>query len=97
MSIRELSKRLMLLHRYGKNGNSVPHFSDFLYLKITIRISYKYIQVKVPSQVYFGSPSIALFNDNRTISIFDQILLIFFNWEVTPILALKGLVSRHQS
>ena len=37
--------------------------------------------------VYFGSPSIALFNGNHTILIYDQILLIFINWEVTPIFA----------
>ena len=44
-------------------------------IKITTRISYKYKQVKEPSMVYFGSPSIALFNGNHTISICDQILL----------------------
>ena len=60
-------------------------------------MSYKYRQAKVPNQVYFGSPSIALFNGNRTISICDQILKIFLNWEVAPIFALKGSVSRHQS
>ena len=42
-----------------KIGNNVPHFSDFLHLKITIRISYKYKQINVPKLVYFGSPSIA--------------------------------------
>ena len=50
---------------------------------------YKYKQVKVPNLVYFWSPSIALFNSNRTISINDQILLILFNWEVTAIFALN--------
>ena len=34
----KLSKRLMTLHHYGKIGNNVPHFSDFLHLKITIHI-----------------------------------------------------------
>ena len=47
--------------------------------------------------VYFWSPSIALFNVNRTTSINDQNLLIYFNWEVTPIFALKGSAYRHQS
>ena len=42
VSANKLSKHLMPLHCYGKNGNNVPHFLDFLHLKITIRISYKY-------------------------------------------------------
>ena len=33
----------------------------------------------MPNLVYFGSPSIAIFNGNRPLSINDQILLIFFN------------------
>ena len=53
MSIGKLSKRLMALHHYGKIGNNVPHFSDFLHLKITIHISYTYKQIKVPNRVYF--------------------------------------------
>ena len=62
MSTIMLSKRLMSSHCYGKIGNNVPHFSDFLHLKITIRISYKFKQIKVPNLVYFGSPGIATFN-----------------------------------
>ena len=31
MSASKLSKRLMQLHCYGKTGNNVPHFSDFLH------------------------------------------------------------------
>ena len=73
MSTGKLSKRLMALHHYRKIGNNVPHFSDFLYLKFTIHISYKYKQIKVPNLVYFGIPSIALHNDNSTISINLQI------------------------
>ena len=57
----------------------------------------KYPNVKVPNLVYFGSPSIALFNGNRTISRYDQILLIFLIRAVTPIFALKGSVFRHQT
>ena len=53
MSTSKLSKRLMSLHCYGKTGNNVPHFSDFLHFKITIRISYKYKQVKVLNLVYY--------------------------------------------
>ena len=60
MSTRKLSKPLMALHHYRKIGNSVPLFSDFLHLKITIHISYKYKQINVYNLVYFGSPSIAL-------------------------------------
>ena len=69
----KLSKRLMALHHYGKNGNNVPHFSDFLDLKLTIHISDKYKPIKVPNLVYFGSPSIASYNDYSTISINIQI------------------------
>ena len=69
MSTGKLSKRLMALYHYRKIGNNVPHFSDFLHLKITIHISYKYKQIKVPNLVYFGSPSIGSYNDNSTISI----------------------------
>ena len=73
MSTRKLSKRLMTLHHYGKNVNNVPHFLDFLHLKITIYISYKCKQIKVSNLVYFGSPSIASYNDYSTISINLQI------------------------
>ena len=66
----KLSKRLMALHHYG---NNLPYFSIFLHLKIAIHISYKYKQIKVPSQVYFGSSSIASYNDYSTISINLQI------------------------
>ena len=71
----KLSKWLMALHHYGKNGNNVPHFSDFLHLKITIYISYKYKQIKSPNLEYFGSPSIASYNDYSTVSINLQISL----------------------
>ena len=69
MSTSKLSKWLMALHHYGKIGNNVPHFSDFLHLKITIHISYIHKQIKVPNQVYFGSANIVSFNDYNTISI----------------------------
>ena len=72
MSTRNLSKRSMELHLYRKIGNNVPHFTDF-FLKITSHISYKYKQIKVPNLVYFGSPSIASYNDYCTISINLQI------------------------
>ena len=48
---------------YMKGGD------DFSRLKITIRIAYKYKQINVPNLVYFGSPSIASYNDYSTISI----------------------------
>ena len=73
MSTSKLSKRLMASHHYGKIGNNVPRFSDFLHLEITIHISYKYKQMKVPNLVYFGSPSIASYNGCSTISINLQI------------------------
>ena len=73
MSTRKLSKRSMALHNNGKIGNNVPHFSDLLHLKITIHISYKYKQIKVPNLVYFGSPTIASYNNYSTISINLQI------------------------
>ena len=69
MSTSKLSKRLLTLHHYGTIGNNFPHFSDFLHLKIPIHISYKCKQIKVPNLVYFGSPSIASYNDYSTISI----------------------------
>ena len=69
----KLSKRLMLLHCYGKIGNNFPHFSDFIHLKITIRISNRYKQVKVPNLIYFGCPSTASFNNYSTIFINLQI------------------------
>ena len=47
MSTSKLSKRSMALHHYRKIGNNVPHFSDFLHLKITIHISYKILEVQV--------------------------------------------------
>ena len=86
----KLSKRLMSLYSYKNNGKNVPNFQKKINKKVTIRISYKYKQVHLHNLVYFESPSIALFHGNRTISINDQILLIFFNWEVTPIFALIG-------
>ena len=55
----KLSKRLMALHHYIKNGNNIPNFSDVLHLKITIHIPYRYKQIKLSNLVYFGSPSIA--------------------------------------
>ena len=91
------SKRLMALHCYGKIGNNVAHFSDFSHLKITIRIAYKYKQINVPNLVYFGSPSIASYNDYSTISINLHIEYIFFSWMMTPIFALKGQIFRYQS
>ena len=87
----------MALHHYEKNVNNVPHFSDFLHLKITIHISYKFKQIKVSNLVYFGSPSIASYNDYSTISINLQIKSLFFNWKETLIFALKGQFFRHQS
>ena len=69
MSTSTLSKRLMSLHCNRKIGNNFPHFSDFLNLKTTIHIFYNYKQVKVPNLIYFGSPSIASYNDYSTISI----------------------------
>ena len=62
MSTSKISKRLMALHHYGKNGNNVPHFSDFLHSKITIHILYKYKQIMVPNLVYFGRQSIGPYN-----------------------------------
>ena len=60
----------MLLQPYGKNGDNVPHYSDFFFVIMNYD---SYIlqneQFKVPNLVYFGSPSIALFNGNRTITI----------------------------
>ena len=73
MSTSKLSKRSIVMHHYRKIGNNVPHISDFLHLKITIHIYYKYKQIKVPHLVYFGSPSIASYNDYSTISINLQI------------------------
>ena len=69
VSTSKLSKGLMSLHCYGKICDNVPHFSDFSRLKITIRIAYKYKQVNVPNLVYFGSPSIASYDNYSTISI----------------------------
>ena len=59
----KLSKLLLML----------LHFSDFLHLKITIRTSYEYNQVKVRNLVYFGSPCIDSYNDYSTLSINLQI------------------------
>ena len=98
MSTSKLSKRLMSLHCCRKVGSTVPHFSDFLHLKIPTRISYKYKQIKVPNLVYyFRIQSIASYNDYSTISINLQINSIFFNWKLPPIFALKGQIFRHQS
>ena len=69
VSTSKLSKRLMSLHCYGENGTIVPHLSDFSRLKITSRIAYKYKQINIPKLVYFGSPSIASYNDYSSISI----------------------------
>ena len=77
----------MALHCDGKMAKIVLIFSDFFKLKITIRISYKCKHVKVPNLVYFGSPSTALSNTNRTIFIYEKVLSIFLNWKVTPIFA----------
>ena len=96
MSTGKLSKRLMALHHYGKIVNNVPHFSDFIHLKITIHISNKYKQIQVPNLVYFGSSSIASYNDYSTISINLLIKSIFLNWKVTPIFALKGQFFHYQ-
>ena len=68
MSTSKLSKWSTAMHQYRKIGNNVPHFSDFLHLKITIHISYKYKQIKDSNLVYFGSPSIASYIDYSTIS-----------------------------
>ena len=84
----------MALHREGKNDNNSPHFSDFLKLKMTIRISYKCKHVKVPNLVYFESPSTVLSNTNRTIFTYDTVLAIVLNWKVTPIFAFKWSISR---
>ena len=73
MSTSKLSKRSMALHHYRKFAIMFLIFSDFLHLKITIYISYKYNQIKVPNLVYFGSPSIASYNVYSTISIHLQI------------------------
>ena len=89
MSISTMPLRFMALHRDGKNDNYSPQLSDFLNLKMTIRISYKCKHVKVPNLVYFGSPSTVLSNANRTIFTYDKVLSIFLNWKVTPIFALK--------
>ena len=87
----------MALHRDGENSNNIPHFSDFLKLKITICISYKCKHVKVPNLVYFGSPSTVLSNTNHTTFIYDEVLSIFLNWKVTPIFALKWSIFRRKS
>ena len=97
VSTSKLSKRLMSLHCYGEIANNVPHFSDFSHLKITISIAYKYKQINVPNLIYFGSPSIALYNDYNTISINLHIKSIFFNWMVAPIFALKCQIFHYQS
>ena len=73
MSTSKLSKRLMALHHNGKMAIMFLIFSDFLHLKITNNISYELKQIKVPNLVYFGSPSIASYNDYSTISINLQI------------------------
>ena len=87
----------MTLHRDGNNVNNSPHFTDFMKLKITIRISYKCNHVKIPYLVYFGSPSTALSNTYRTVFIYIKILSIFLNWKVTPIFALKWSIFRRKS
>ena len=74
MSMRKLLKRLISLRR--KIGSNVAHFPDFLQLRVTIHLSYKYKQIKVPNLVHFGSPSIALYNDNLSISIYSHLVNI---------------------
>ena len=69
MSTSKLTKRLMSLPCYGQIGNNVPYFWDFLHLKITVRISYKYKQIKVPNLVCFGSPSIASYNSTISVNL----------------------------
>ena len=75
MSTSKFSKRSMASHHYRKIGNNVPiFFSDFLHLKITIHISYKYKQIKVPNLVYLEvQASIASYNNYSTIFINIQI------------------------
>ena len=87
----------MALHRDRKNDNNGPQLSDFLKLKMTIRISYKCKHVKVPNLVYFGSPGTVLSNTNHTIFTYDRVLSIFLNWKVTPIFALKWSIFRRKS
>ena len=87
----------MALHRDRKNDNNSPQLSDFFKLKMTIRISYKCKHVKVRNLVYFGSPSTVLSNTNRKIFPYDKVLLIFLNWNVTPISALKWPIDRRKS
>ena len=72
-------------------------FRIFFKLKITISISYDCKHVKVPDVVYFGSPSTALSNTNRTIFIYDKVLSIFLNWKVTPIFAFKWSILHHKA
>ena len=73
------------------------HWSSGLKLKMTIRISYKCKRVNVPNLVYFRSTSTVLSNTNRTIFTYDKVLLIFLNWKVTPIFALKWSIFRRKS
>ena len=87
----------MALHSDGKKDNKNPQLSDFLKLKMTIRISYKCKHVKVPNLVYFESPSTVLSNTNRTIFTYDKVLSIFLNWKVTPSFALKWSICRRKS
>ena len=67
----------MALHRDGKNDNTIPHFSDVLKLKITIRISYKCKHVKVPNLVFLEVQATVLSNTNHTLFIYDKVLSIF--------------------
>ena len=73
MSTSKLSKQSIALHHYRKIDKYCSSFFSFLHLKITIRIFYKHKQIKVPNLVYFGSLSIASYNDYSTISINLQI------------------------
>ena len=97
VSISSMPNRFMALHRNGKNDNNSPHFSDFLKLKMTIRISHKCKHVEVPNLVYFGSPSTVLSKTNRTIFTYDKVLSIFRIWKVTPIFALKWSIFCRKS
>ena len=63
------------------------------------RLCFRFTDSKIPllSKSKIGSPSIASYNYYSTIFINLQIKSIFFNWQMTPIFALKGQLFRHQS
>ena len=77
MSTSKLSKRSMASHHNQKIGNDFPHFSDCLHLKITIHISYKYKQIKIPNLVCFGSPSIASYTQTIKLRPLDAYVCSF--------------------